>query len=465
MNTTIGWPSSMSAAEVGLVGGRQPGVDGHAEQVGVDERRPARRGPRRPAARRTRAAHRRRTRPAARRLRGSYVGHLDGVGHGPPARRRTRRWRGGSGRRPRPAGASGGRSTGTWKYSSAATSRPAPLQLVEQAEARGCRCRRRRSSAPGSGRRRRWPRRRRRRPRRTSGRPARRRPSLRRSSGWSASANDDGRGDRDDDGHGAAPPRRRRSAAALDRRGRRRCHQRHAPSRATAPAEQRRDAPRPQRQVEPRAPEDAGHRDRAEQQRHADDDVQRAQRRRADRATATTAATAHTTSTTRAAPGRGGVDEPAGADELADRARTRRRGGAGRCAMPSPTPMAASGGEPKWSSELADVAGPVRELVGHRRQPQHDADADGPRTRCARRPRRSGGRRAPTSGRRRRRGRARPCPTPSGRYGTWVWAQNVAAATSGTSIRWSPHSTAHAASRTTIHATSGQVRVPRLGQR
>ena len=58
-----------------------------------------------------------------------------------------------------------------------------------------------------------------------------------------------------------------------------------------------------------------------------------------------------------------------------------------------------------------------------------------------------------------------PCPTPSGRYGTWVWAQNVAATTSGISI------TVVAAQhrpRRQQHDDPGQqrqVRVPRLGQR
>ena len=47
-------------------------------------------------------------------------------------------------------------------------------------------------------------------------------------------------------------------------------------------------------------------------------------------------------------------------------------------------------------------------------------------------------------------------PAPSARYGTWVCEQKLAATTSGISIRWSPHSTAHVASSTTIHIRSGR---------
>ena len=47
-------------------------------------------------------------------------------------------------------------------------------------------------------------------------------------------------------------------------------------------------------------------------------------------------------------------------------------------------------------------------------------------------------------------------PAPSRRYGTCVWAQNVAATTRGMSMRWSPQSTAHAASSTTTQAIRGR---------
>ena len=47
-------------------------------------------------------------------------------------------------------------------------------------------------------------------------------------------------------------------------------------------------------------------------------------------------------------------------------------------------------------------------------------------------------------------------PAPSTRYGTCVCEHKLAATTSGINIRWSPHSTAHVASSTTIHASSGR---------
>src|SRR5215207_2790701 len=47
-------------------------------------------------------------------------------------------------------------------------------------------------------------------------------------------------------------------------------------------------------------------------------------------------------------------------------------------------------------------------------------------------------------------------PTPSGRYGTWVWAQYVAVMTSGTRATASPHSTHQVASSTTTQATTGR---------
>ena len=50
----------------------------------------------------------------------------------------------------------------------------------------------------------------------------------------------------------------------------------------------------------------------------------------------------------------------------------------------------------------------------------------------------------------------RPSAPAMVRYGMWVWAQNVAATTSGISIMWSPHSTDQVASSTTIQANTGR---------
>src|SRR5262249_38088790 len=47
-------------------------------------------------------------------------------------------------------------------------------------------------------------------------------------------------------------------------------------------------------------------------------------------------------------------------------------------------------------------------------------------------------------------------PTPSGRDGTWVWAQYVAVITSGAGAMAAPHSTHHGASSTTTQATTGR---------
>ena len=123
--------------------------------------------------------------------------------------------------------------------------------------------------------------------------------------------------------------------------------------------------------------------------------------------------------------------------------------------MPSPTPIAASGGEPKWSSSLRMLPGRVAQLVGDRRQPQHDADADGP----ARWPIAIGGGRAArpaATGRRWRPRRARPSRRRAAGRARGSGRSTSPRRRAARARRWSPHSTPHVASSTTTQATRGR---------
>ena len=157
------------------------------------------------------------------------------------------------------------------------------------------------------------------------------------------------------------------------------------------------------------------------------------------------------------------VDEPAALRRPGRRRRSTRRGAAGRSRRrrrPRSPPPAAS------RSDRA-AGGCCRgrdELVGERRQPQHGADADGDEQASGGRP---DARRAPACGPdvRGNDTERRPCRRPSGRYGTWVWAQNDAAATSGTSGDGVAGQDRPGGEQHDDPGHEREVRVPRLGQR
>ena len=279
MNTTIGWPSSISRDRSSWsAADRRVSTTcrtGWCRRSGTSSSRPS-------AAEAVDEAlpHARRTRPAARAC-GGRTGDLDGVRDVLARRRRSRRSPGGSGRRPRARGRA--RCVGDRHAEELVGGdvEPPALQLVEQAEAGtadvGGVAPAHQVTAVGPCRRADARRRR----RRTSARPARRRPSLRRSSGCSASAKATVEAS---DATTATWPAA--TPTTVDGPSRSSDRRRDAPPGQRGPHhgadEHRRDAPGPEREVVPRPPEDAGHRHRAEEQGHGDDGVQRPQCARAD---------------------------------------------------------------------------------------------------------------------------------------------------------------------------------------
>ena len=206
-----------------------------------------------------------------------------------------------------------------------------------------------------------------------------------------------------DDGDG-----RRR---ALRRSGRRRCHQASAVHSDGAEQRARRDAPRPQRQVEPRAARRCGPSRPRRATSATPTTTCSARSAREPTRQATTAATSHSTSMIAPRHADGVVDERAGADQLrgddADHDVEVAQGERGRRRR---APMRRL----RRRAEVVERArrmlpGSLRELVGDGRQPQHDADADRPRARCAAAARAL--RRLPPARRARRRRRARGRPS------------------------------------------------------
>ena len=175
--------------------------------------------------------------------------------------------------------------------------------------------------------------------------------SLRRSSGCSAPANVDGRGDRRherDAGAGEGDPRADRPVRA-----------RPLPPGDGRPqhgaGEQHRHTPRPQRQVVPRPAEDAGHRHRAEHEPGADHDVQRPQRRWTDTPGDDRS---HRPHDQRDAPRHADVvstKRPVPVTCMTTPPQTSRWRKASR--MPSLNPSGVSGGEPKWSTSWRMLPG------------------------------------------------------------------------------------------------------------